>query len=447
MNPEQTPTRRIYSVSEFSASLSKEISARFPSICVRGEVTNLSKPRSGHWYFSLKDESAQIRAVMFRSANLKAHQVADGEEIIACGRPSIYRNRGDLQLQVSNLQLAGAGELQRQFEVLKNELQAAGYFDRATKVPVPRYPKQVAVVTSTSGAVLHDIRTVCQRRAPGLPLLVIPSSVQGPDAQESLVAAVERADRRPDVDLIILARGGGSLEDMAAFNSRELADALIRCQTPVVSSVGHESDISIADLVADVRAATPSEAAELVTESFQELPGRLQNLAMNMSRLIARVLQSADGRLALTTSRMRNPAESLTQASQRLDSLEPLLDLRVRQVLQVHQSRLAEHTSRLNTDSLRHSFLRASEQLASRKTRLVRAQTQALENRLNALKAQTKFLHALSPLAVMSRGYGISEREDGTILRSAQQARPGDIIHTRLGNGSLNSEVISTRDS
>ncbi len=207
--------RRIFSVSEFSGELSKKIAEIFPSVCIRGEVTNLSKPRSGHWYFALKDEDNQLRAVMFRSSNIRAPQIKDGDEIIACGKPTIYRERGDLQIVVSHIQSAGEGELQRRFELLRQELFEAGYFEQSRKKPIPVYPTRVAIITSSSGAVIHDIQTVSARRAPALPLLLFPSEVQGENAINSLSAALKMADSREDIDLIIIARGGGSLEDFA----------------------------------------------------------------------------------------------------------------------------------------------------------------------------------------------------------------------------------------
>mgnify|MGYP003674747999 CR=1 FL=1 len=433
--------RRIFSVSEFSGELSKEIADLFPSVCVRGEVTNLSKPRSGHWYFALKDENSQLRAVMFRSGNIRAPQIKDGDEIIACGKPSIYRERGDLQIVVSHIQSAGEGDLQRRFELLRQELLETGYFEQFRKKPIPVYPTRVAIITSSSGAVIHDIQTVSARRAPALPLLLLPSEVQGEKAIRSLTEALKVADSREDIDLIILARGGGSLEDFAAFNSREIADGLINCQTPVISSVGHESDISIADLVADRRAATPSEAAEIATTGLFNLPLVLQQHERQLQRNYRQCLEQAEVRLKLASSKLRSPAERIQAAAQKLDSLEPLLYARVASQVQNKARQLLTLKGAMNIKGLDETRKNLGAIVSRQAQRLDRAQSAYLGQQTERFQANVKLLESVSPLGVLTRGYSISMDKDKNLVNSIADIEPGSRLLTRLKDGTLISDI------
>lgn len=418
-----------------------EIAELFPSVCVRGEVTNLSKPRSGHWYFALKDENSQLRSVMFRSSNIRAPQIKDGDEIIACGKPSIYRERGDLQIVVSHIQSAGEGDLQRRFELLRQELLEAGYFEQSRKKLIPVYPTRVAIITSSSGAVIHDIQTVSARRAPALPLLLLPSEVQGEKAIHSLTEALKVADSREDIDLIILARGGGSLEDFAAFNSREIADGLINCQTPVISSVGHESDISIADLVADRRAATPSEAAEIATTGLFNLPLVLQQHERQLQRNYRQCLEQAEVRLKLASSKLRSPAERIQAAAQKLDSLEPLLYARVASQVQNKARQLLTLKGAMNIKGLDETRKNLGAIVTRQAQRLDRAQSAYLGQQTERFQANVKLLESVSPLGVLTRGYSISMDKDKNLVNSIADIEPGSRLLTRLKDGTLISDI------
>jgi len=437
-------SRRIYSVSEFSGALSLELANKFPSVCVRGEVTNLSKPRSGHWYFSLKDEDAQIRSVMFRGSNLKAHQIKEGDEVIACGKPGIYKDRGDLQLIVSHLQLAGAGDLQRQFEELKKQLQEQGHFDRERKKAIPNLPKKVAVITSASGAVIHDIQTITNRRAPILPLLLLPVNVQGNDAIASIIQSISIADTRPDIELILLARGGGSLEDFAAFNSLDVAQAIIRCNTPVICAVGHESDISIADLVADLRAATPSEAAEVITEGYMALNDHLGRLKKTSKQLLERLIGNIKSDLLLTNSRLKDPTQEIRQSVQRLDALDSLLESRAKLSIQRKAESLLKVSKTLNISSLSQQYSEKQSSLAVQKDRLTNAQASLLQQTQQRFLNSVQLLDAISPLSVLSRGYGITTSPEGKVISSIDQTSKNQTIQTRLEDGNIISTVVST---
>lgn len=442
MTSPATLARRIYSVSEFSSSLSAELAEKFPSICVRGEVTNLSKPGSGHWYFSLKDQDAQIRSVMFRFSNLRSHQIKEGEEIIACGKPGVYKDRGDLQLVVSHIQLAGAGDLQKQFEDLKKELQEKGLFNRDSKQPIPAHPQRVAVITSSSGAVIHDIQTVTARRAPILPLLLLPTSVQGKESIQSIVDSIVTADAHPDIDLLLLARGGGSLEDFAAFNSREVAMAIQACKTPLMCSVGHESDISIADLVADVRAATPSEAAEIMTEGYAALSQQLQSIKRSLKQSATNRIATLDRDLRLVGNRLENPAQRIERAIQRLDSLEPLLASKASLLIQRKTQQLLQSSKSLNISSLRGLSEQKKLRLNEQSRRLFDAKSALLKSKQQRFQSNVQLLDTLSPLAVLARGYGITTDANGKIISSVEATGLGQSIRTSLQDGSIDAKVI-----
>lgn len=440
-------SRRIYSVSELSDSISVELASKFPGVCVRGEVTNLSKPRSGHWYFSLKDEGAQIRSVMFRGNNLRAHQVKEGEEVIACGKPGIYKDRGDLQLIVSQLQLAGAGDLQKQFEELKKQLQQQGFFDRERKKELPERPKKIAVITSASGAVIHDIKTVTGRRAPALPILLIPTSVQGNEAIASITRSIATADARADVELILLARGGGSLEDFAAFNSLEVAQAILQCNTPLVCAVGHESDISIADLVADLRAATPSEAAEVITQGYVSLSDQLEKLLKSSKQAMERNLAGFKNQLLITGNRLQNPTEEIRRAMQRLDSLEPLLESRARLAIQKKSEDLLVASRSIDIKLLAQQLAAKENRLMVQKNRLDTSQRALLGHIQQRFQNSVQLLDSVSPLTVLGRGYGITTNADGEILSSVKQVSKGQTLHTRLNDGLIQSSVMGTEQT
>lgn len=437
-----TPTRRIYSVSEFSQSLSHELADKFPSICIRGEVTDLSKPRSGHWYFSLKDEESQLRTVMFRSSNLRAHQIKEGDEIIACGKPSIYKGRGDLQLVVNHLQLSGAGDLQKKFEELKKELLENGFFDSSRKQSIPNLPTKLAVITSPSGAVIQDIQTIAARRAPSMPILVIPTAVQGIEAVRGITIAISIADQRSDIDLIVLARGGGSIEDFAAFNSREVAMAVANSKTPIISSVGHETDFSISDMVADLRAATPSEASEIASQGYVDIHNLLDSSRKQLLRLIERDIQVNEQRLSHLKNQLNNPQHRLEQAMQRLDFLEPLLESRIHLTLNKKLSALGIISKGINIESLKRQIDQKENRLKNAHQKLGESQKAIAHQKRQRFTESLQTLEAISPLSVLSRGYGISTDQSNHALVSTKELSIGEIITTKLHDGEFKSSVI-----
>jgi len=314
------------------------------------------------------------------------------------------------------------------------------------KKAIPNIPKKVAVITSASGAVIHDIQTITNRRAPILPLLLLPVNVQGNDAIASIIQSISIADTRPDIELILLARGGGSLEDFAAFNSLDVAQAIIRCNTPVICAVGHESDISIADLVADLRAATPSEAAEVITEGYMALNDHLGRLKKTSKQLLERLIGNIKSDLLLTNSRLKDPTQEIRQSVQRLDALDSLLESRAKLSIQRKAESLLKVSKTLNISSLSQQYSEKQSSLAVQKDRLTNAQASLLQQTQQRFLNSVQLLDAISPLSVLSRGYGITTSSEGKVISSIRQTSKDQTIQTRLEDGNIISTVISTSE-
>ena len=343
----ESPIRDIYSVSRLASEVRAVLDGSFPSLWVQGEISNLAQPASGHLYFSLKDAGAQVRCAMFRpKRSLLAFSPANGQVVLARARVTLYEPRGDFQLVVEAMEPGGEGALRLELERLKRRLAAEGLFDAALKRPLPLFPRQVGLITSPSGAAVRDLLVVLRRRLAALPVIIYPAQVQGEAAPSSLLAALGLANARAECDVLILARGGGSLEDLSAFNDETLARAIRASAIPVVTGIGHEIDISIADLVADQRAATPSAAAELVAPSGEHLRLRLVAMERRLSAAEQRSLGQARQTLQATSRQLRllHPAARLQQQAQRLDQLEQ----RMRSVLGHRLARLSERLGPLS---------------------------------------------------------------------------------------------------
>jgi exodeoxyribonuclease VII large subunit len=387
------------------AGLRGLLEQRVGRVWVAGEVSNLHVAASGHLYFTLKDAGAQIRAAMFRSAARRlVFAPEEGLEVLVLAEASIFEPRGDLQLLVRHLEPRGRGALQLAFEQLRARLEAEGLFAATRKRALPRFPRCVGLVTSARGAAIHDVIEVACRRFPGIPLLLAAARVQGEGAEEELAAALEALQRIDDVDVILLVRGGGSLEDLQPYNTERIARALCACRVPVVSGVGHEVDVTIADLAADHRAPTPSAAAVLAVPDRAALRTLFAHEERRLVRAMERRLERARTRAARAAGALRAhaPVERLRARRQRLDAVSGALS---------------------------------------------RAMQRALERRSARLRSGAARLDALSPLAVLGRGYAIALREDGTIVRSAAQADPGDALRIRLGEGSLETRVTASHRS
>ena len=441
--------RDVFTVSRLATEVRAVLENSFPMLWVEGEISNLSTPRSGHLYFTLKDAGAQVRCALFRNRRqLLRHLPADGDQVLVRARIGFYEPRGDFQLIVEHLEPSGAGALQRAFEELKAKLAAEGLFDAARKLPLPALPRRIGVITSPSGAAVRDILQVLGRRAPAIPILIYPVPVQGETAAAEMIAALTLAQRRRDCDLLILARGGGAIEDLAAFNDEALARTIAALDIPVISAVGHEIDFTIADFVADRRAPTPSAAAELAAPAATDLLDRVDQLADRAVRGLRRTLDAQGHRLAAALHRLRllHPERRLRQQQQRADELELRLQRATRRHLDDKVRRLEGLRQRLASRSPRALLARADERLRDLRHRLRHASRLDLARRDERLQALARNLHTVSPLQTLARGYAIALGGPERLpLRDATAVAVGDAIEVRLAHGELQCEVKATR--
>ena len=483
------PERDVYTPARLNKEARMLLERGLPSLWMEGEISNLSRPSSGHWYFSLKDESAQLRCAMFRQKNMMARFTPkDGMHVLTRGRVSLYEPRGDYQFIADHMEEAGEGLLRRRFELLKNKLAAEGLFDAARKRPLPRLPKRIGVVTSPTGAAIRDVLNILRRRFCTIPVLIYPVQVQGASAAGQIAATIRLASARAECDVLIVARGGGSLEDLWAFNEEAVARAIFDCRIPVVSGVGHEVDFTIADFVADVRAPTPSGAAEIVAPDCNEWKRSVALLSRRANAAMVRHVAGCQQRLVWLERRLAqvHPGVELRQKAQRLDELEQRLIRCVRGGLQERKStliHLAAHlrqrspalrvaaargrldiarktlgtslqrrlsvldgrlrhaagSLRQHSPALRISSLRGRVEMASK------SMDTLLHRRLHKLDARLRLaagkLNAVSPLATLQRGYAIVTDAQGTVVTDATSVKQGDVIETRLSRGSLQARV------
>ncbi|HEY1772298.1 MAG TPA: exodeoxyribonuclease VII large subunit [Gammaproteobacteria bacterium] len=441
------PERRILSVSDLNRAARGLLEGGFPLLWVEGEISNLARPASGHLYFSLKDSQAQVRCALFKNrGQLLRFKPADGMKVLVRGRVSLYEPRGDYQFIAEHMEDAGHGALQRAFEELKAKLAAEGLFDPALKRPLPEVPRCIGVITSPSGAALHDILTVIRRRYPLARVILYPTPVQGEGAAAKIATMIATASERAECDVLILARGGGSLEDLWAFNGEPVARAIRACRIPLVSGVGHEIDFTIADFAADLRAPTPTGAAELVTPDISEWQRRLAQREERLLQNQLRLLQDLRRRLAWCGERLQqlHPSRILRDRSQRLDELQMRLGRYARSHLRHERTRLTGLQVALYAHSPMQQLRRASDQLTALDVRLRGAARAQMTHVANRLALSMRALDAVSPLATLNRGYAIvSDATTGTTLSHVSAARPGQTVRTRLADGSFTAEVKS----
>jgi exodeoxyribonuclease VII large subunit len=441
---EMAAIRDVYSVSRLNREVRVLLERGFGSLWLEAEVSNFARPSSGHWYFSLKDAAAQVRCCMFRQRNMLCTFTArDGQKVLVRARIGLYEPRGEYQLIIDHMEDAGLGALKRQFEELSAKLAAEGLFAPERKRPLPLLPKRIGVITSPSGAAIRDILHVLARRFAAVPVLIYPVAVQGAAAAAELVAALRAAGRRAECDVLILARGGGSLEDLWAFNDETLARTIAACPIPVISGIGHEIDFTIADFVADVRAPTPSAAAEVAVPDGEEWLGSVNRLGQRLRRGMLRRLEAQRERLRWVSGRAArvSPRARLSQQSQRLDDLEQRLARALRQILADRRSMLGEHRSRLWQLSPIARVRNSAASHAALFGRLRAAALARLQHAREQLVPLVRTLNAVSPLATLDRGYAIVSGEDGGILRNAVDAAPGTMIEARLAIGKIRAKV------
>ena len=433
-------------VSEVTQQIKSLLEGKFVSLLVEGEVSNVRQPSSGHTYFTLKDEAACLDAVLFRKEALRLRfAVRAGLHVLVRGRLSVFEQTGRYQIICDSVDPLGAGALQIAFEQLKERLSKEGLFDKDRKRPLPYLPRRVALVTSPSGAVVHDFLRVLHRRFPDLPVLIVPARVQGDGAAHEIARAIARAGRQPRVDVVVVARGGGSLEDLWAFNEEVVARALAACPVPTVSAVGHETDVTIADYAADLRAPTPTAAAELVARVKDEL---VADLAARRARLLRGWRALADKRraaLAARAARVADPRRLIGERRLKLDRLEQRLVQCTRGPLEEKQRSLAVLQGRLERAHPRAQLLRLDKQVAQLEERLQAALQKQLSARHKKFESLAGKLDALSPLKVLARGYSVVFGKDGHAVRAASEVVEGDSLRVKLHSGEVDAQVTEIR--
>ncbi len=439
-----TEQNEIYTVSRLNNEVRFLLEDTFPYVWVEGEISNFAAPNSGHWYFSLKDASAQVRCAMFRGNQRKLGVLPkDGMHVLIKARVSLYENRGEFQLIAEFMEERGEGKLRRAFEALKKKLEAAGWFDPAHKKTLPLFPKQIGVITSPTGAAIRDILNVLRRRYACVPVIIYPTLVQGETAAPAIVKAIQIANLRNECDVLILARGGGSLEDLWPFNEEIVAQAIYQSQLPIISGVGHEIDFTIADFVADKRAPTPSAAAEILTPDSSELLQVLVQRQQHIMRQAQNKLKTLTQQLAWMEKHLsqQHPKRRLTEKMQRLDYCELTLVQLQHRLLNQLQTKVRDLHLKLHRYTPLHSLQALQNQMHLHQQQLNNLMTLQLKKYQTTLANAAATLDAISPLATLKRGYAIVEDHHHQVVREASAVKTGDTIQVKLAKGLLDCRV------
>jgi exodeoxyribonuclease VII large subunit len=443
MFPVQTTAKKILTVSKLNRLARSVLEAEIGQVWLSAEISNFVAASSGHWYFTLKDDRAQVKGAMFKGVNRKVNQKPkEGDKVLVKANISLYEPRGDYQIIVEHMEPEGEGQLKQQFEILKRQLASEGIFAQEYKKPLPESVLRVGIVTSPTGAALHDILTVLQRRNPAIEVVIYPSQVQGDSAVALICAAITQANLRHEVDVLIVGRGGGSLEDLWCFNSEQVARTIFASSIPIISAVGHEIDVSIADFVADMRAPTPSAAAELVSQDQSTLLNKTLVLKDNLIKAFSRLQKERfHQRQALEQRLLQNhPQKQLEQKSQYVDQLQATLQYAVKRRLTEAEQQQKHIQSRLSLSSPQKLLQRYQQTLQELQTKLQRSCQHLVDNKKQKLLNNMHLLDTVSPLATLARGYSISFKGE-KIVKSIHQVQVGDIIVTRFEEGEIQSEV------
>jgi exodeoxyribonuclease VII large subunit len=439
----------VYSPSELNREIKLHLEAGFPRVVVEAEISNLARPASGHLYFSLKDERAQIRCAMFRSSASRIRiEVANGSKVLARGRISLYEPRGDYQFIIDSLQDAGEGLLQRQFEELKKKLDGEGMFDPAFKKPLTPFPARIGLITSSSGAAVRDLLHVMDRRWPVAQIRLYPVLVQGSEAPAEILDAIEAANRHGWAETLIVARGGGSLEDLAAFNDEALARSVFASNIPVISAVGHETDFSICDFVADLRAPTPSAAAELATPDQSVLKESFARMQRQLQRRMRDQLQQDGQKLDQLAHRLqqRHPENRLAEQEKRLSALKASLKTSISRRLGDRTLVLDSLLRRLSSQRPERKLADLLDRVRSARRSMDRLAVKTVSGKREELTNLARTLNAVSPLETIGRGYAvISSLDTGEVIASSSQTQAGDRVSAQLRDGMLDCTVDSVR--
>ncbi len=449
-SPISAQQRDIYSVSRLNSEVRAVLDVSFPLLWVEGEISNLARPSSGHIYFSLKDPHSQVRCAMFRMKRQRLRfEPENGMQVLVRARPNLYEARGDFQLNIEHMEPGGEGLLRQAFEELKLRLDKEGLFSAELKLPLPEFPKQIGIITSPSGAAIRDVISVLKRRLPSVPVVIYPVQVQGDGAATDVVQALQLANLRHECDLLIITRGGGSLEDLMAFNDEQVARAISTSKIPIISAIGHEIDFTIADFVADQRAPTPSAAAELATPDRRELTDRVANLTRHLINQITRQQHTMELHISNLQQRLNllHPGVQLGQKQQRLDELEQRMSLGMQSRMLQNQNQVHNLDTRLQSQAPGKLVSLFKQKTGELSRRMIFAANNLHRLQKQRLAAVTGSMNALSPLATLERGYSITTRlPEGEILDDAAILSAGDRVETRLAKGKIKCLVESSEE-
>ncbi|AKE59554.1 exodeoxyribonuclease VII large subunit [Citrobacter farmeri] len=441
-------TSAIFTVSRLNQTVRLLLEQEMGQVWISGEISNFSQPSSGHWYFTLKDDTAQVRCAMFRNSNRRVtFRPQHGQQVLVRANITLYEPRGDYQIIVESMQPAGEGLLQQKYEQLKAKLQAEGLFDQQHKQPLPSPAHCVGVITSKTGAALHDILHVLKRRDPSLPVIIYPTAVQGDDAPGQIVRAIELANARQECDVLIVGRGGGSLEDLWSFNDERVARAIFASAIPVVSAVGHETDVTIADFIADLRAPTPSAAAEMVSRNQQELMRQILSAQQRLGMAMDYFLANRSRRFTQIYHRLQQQHPQLRLARQQtaLERLHQRMNVAIDSQVKRTSQRQSRLVQRLNQQSPQPRIHRAQTRIQQLEYRLAQHVRSRLSSTRERFGNAVTHLEAVSPLSTLARGYSVSTATDGKVLKKVKQVKAGDVMTTRLEDGWVESQITDIK--
>lgn len=445
----QKKTTDIFSVSQLNREAKYLLESSFPLIWVEGEISNLAQPGSGHIYFSLKDEKAQVRCAMFRNRNMRIKfKPRNGQKVMIQARVSLFEGRGEFQLIAEQIQEAGLGDLHKRFEQLKRNLENEGLFSPENKKSIPEHPESIGIITSPTGAAIRDILSVLKRRYPLADVLIYPTLVQGETAAADICKAIAKADSDKKSDLLILTRGGGSIEDLWSFNEEIVARKIFSCHTPIVSAVGHEIDFTISDFVADMRAPTPSAAAELVTPDINELAYKVDRLELKTKQLIETILNGYQSDLNLITQKLeqQKPSNKINNNLQHLEYLRHKLDHLVTKKISGYKQSVAIAHEKLKNNSPRVKIKNLQNKVENLNSKLNLSFKNDIQLKKQKIQSLARNLNAISPLQTISRGYSIIESKDKHVVTSISQVNIGDKVTAKLSDGALECQIVKILD-
>jgi exodeoxyribonuclease VII large subunit len=439
--------RQIFSVSELNRSVRHLLETQLPMLWVEGEISNFARPASGHWYLTLKDGQAQVRCAMFRNSNMRVNfKPANGTQVLVRGRIGLYEGRGDYQLIIEHMEEAGFGALQRQFDELKQKLVNEGLFETAHKKPMPDSVRHIGVITSPTGAAVKDILSVLKRRFPAIKVSIFPTAVQGEQAAGQILEAIQNAQQHSDCDALIVGRGGGSLEDLWPFNEESVARAIFACEIPIISAVGHEVDFTIADFVADLRAPTPSAAAELVSPDGEDMLNQFEGFELLLAEAMARKTHLLDQQVRNLHKRLQHPGRKLQEQAQHLDHLDIRLRRAINSKLQQQRFRMDSLQGKLSRVHPADAIINRQQLVAGYIKQMSRAVVQQLEVKKIKTAQAMHLLDTVSPLKTLGRGYSIIRDHQGAVVKSVAGVSAGDKLKSQVADGEILFSVVKTTD-